>query len=130
MIRELTILFFVASVALAITNFEEDHGGSDIFSQHLHYRNQKKAMRFDEIRNDKAQLFFETFRFELSNEEAKKLYRKLDDLAMDTVRYVESKAFVSDKEATEFIDNGLKLLHKEFTFETNWDTFIKRAKGI
>lgn len=132
MIQKLLIIVLVQScVALAKTNFEDDsidHVERDIFNQHLRHRNQKKPIRFDDIKNDKIQLFFETFRFELSNQDVKQFYRKLDDLATDTERYVEVKAFVSDKEVNEFIDNGLKIVHKEFMFQKASESFFQKAK--
>lgn len=119
-------LFFLIIQCVAFTSsFEiEKHWEQDGLWKKDSY-GKKNGGAFEELDIDKIQLFFDTFRQELSAKDEKKIYSKLNVLALDTRRFVNSKAIVSNNEINKFIDNELQLIHKEFGLYRDLGQFYK-----
>ena len=47
----------------------------------------------------------------------------------DFDHFVESKEMISKKEIDDFINTGLRLIHKNFSFENNIDEFSEKNAG-
>lgn len=81
---------------------------------------------YNDLHNKRLQHFFDSFKMELSIHEAKKLLVKLMSLDNDFDHFVESKEMISKKEIDDFINTGLRLIHKNFSFENNIDEFSEK----